>query len=66
MMDYHAFWQGFIVLFGVLPVIVGASIGVLWAWRKGQRGAKLIPSALLGAAVLGLCVFVGAILFFRA
>ncbi len=31
MMDYYGFWQGFILLFGVLPVVVGAIIGVLWA-----------------------------------
>jgi tetratricopeptide (TPR) repeat protein len=52
MMDYHGFWQGFfIVLFGVFPVVVGAIIGVLWAWRKGHRGTKLITSAFLTAAV---------------
>ena len=66
MMDYHGFWQGFIVLFGVVPVVVGAIIGVLWAWWNGQRGTQLIPSAFLGAAALGLCVFAGAVLFFRA
>ncbi len=66
MIDYHGFWQGFIVLFGVLPVVVGAIVGVLWAWWKGQRGTKLIPSAFLGGAALGLCVFAGAVLFFRA
>ena len=65
-MDYDGFWQGFIFLFGVLPTIVGAIIGVLWAWRNGQRGTKVIASALLGAAALGLCVFAGAVLFFRA
>ena len=41
MMDYYGFWQGFIILFGVLPVVVGAIIGVLWAWWNGQRGTKL-------------------------
>ncbi len=66
MMDYHGFWQGFIILFGVFPVAVGAIIGVLWAWGNGHRGTKLIPSAFLGAAALGLCVFAGAVLFFRA
>ncbi len=66
MMDYYGFWQGFIILFGVLPVVAGAIIGVLWAWRNGQRATKLIAPALLGAAALGLCVFAGAVLFFRA
>ncbi len=66
MMDYHGFWQGFIILFGVFPVVVGAIIGVLWAWRNSQRGTKLIASAFLGAAASGLCVFAGAVLFFRA
>ncbi len=65
MMDYYGFWQGFIILFGVLPVVVGAIIGVLWAWRTGQRGTKLIAPAFLWAAALGLCVFGGAVLFFR-
>ncbi len=66
MMDYYGFWRGFIILFGVLPVVVGAIIGVLWAWQTGQRGTKLIAPAFLGAAALGLCVFGGAVLFFRA
>ena len=66
MMDYHEFWRGFLVLFGVLPVVVGAIAGVLWAWRTGQRETKLIPSAFLGGAALGVCAFTGAVLFFRA
>ena len=66
MMDYYAFWQGFVVLFAVLPVIIGAGAGALWAWRKGRRGARLITPAILGGAGLSLCVFAGAILFFRA
>ena len=66
MMDYHGFWQGFISLFGVLSVVVGAIVGMLWAWRNGRRGAKLIPPAFLGGAALGLFVFFGAVLFFRA
>ncbi len=66
MMDYYGFWQGFIILFGVLPVVAGAIIGVLWAWQTGQRGTKLIAPAFLGAAALGFCVFAGAVLFFRA
>lgn len=66
MMDYHGFWRGFIILFGVLPVVVGATVGVLWAWRNGKRGTRLVPSAIAGAAALGLCVFVGAVLLFRA
>ena len=66
MMDYHGFWQGFISLFGVLPVVVGTIVGMLWAWRNGRRGAKLIPPAFLGGAALGLFVFFGAVLFFRA
>ncbi len=65
-MDYYGFWQGFVGLFGVLPVVIGAGVGVFWGWRKGRRGAKLIHSAFLGGAALGLCVFAGAILFFRA
>ena len=66
MMDYHGFWQGFISLFGFLPVVVGVIVGMLWAWRNGRRGAKLIPPAFLGGAALGLLVFFGAVLFFRA
>ncbi len=37
MMDYHGFWQGFIILFGILPVVVGAIIGVV-AIRTGCNG----------------------------
>lgn len=66
MMDYQGFWHGFLVLFAVLPVIIGASIGLFWGWRNGRRGAKLIPAAFLGAGTTGVIVFAGAVLFFRA
>ncbi len=66
MMDYDGFWTGFVVLFGALPLVVGASIGALWAWRRGERGARLIPAACLGGACLVLCVFLGAVLIFGA
>ncbi len=66
MMDYQGFWQGFVVLFGVLPLIVGAAGGAIWAWRRGQRGAGLVPGALLGGIALALCVAAGAVFFFRA
>ena len=38
MMDYYGFWQGFVGLFVILPVVVGAAVGAFWAWRKGRRG----------------------------
>ena len=66
MMNYHGFWQGFILLFGVLPVVVGATAGAIWAWRKGRRGSKLIAPGILGGAGLSLFVFLAAVLFFRA
>jgi hypothetical protein len=66
MMDYYAFWQGFVGLFVILPVVVGACVGAFWAWRKGRRGAGLITAAILGGALLSLCVFASAVLIFRA
>jgi hypothetical protein len=66
MMDYHGFWQGFIILFGILPAGVGAAAGVIWAWRNGRRGTKLIAPAILGGVGLCLFTFAAAVLFFRA
>ena len=66
MMDYYAFWQGFVGLFVILPVVVGAGAGAVWAWRKGRRGAGLISAAILGGALLSLSVFAIAVLIFRA
>lgn len=66
MMDYQGFWHGFLVLFVVLPVLVGASLGLIWGWRNGRRGARLMPAALFGAGATGLIVFGGAVLLFRA
>lgn len=66
MMDYQGFWHGFLILFVVLPVLVGAALGLYWGWRNGRRGTKLIPAMALGAGATGLIVFAGAVLFFRA
>ena len=66
MMDYQGFWHGFLILFAVLPVIVGASLGLFWGWRNGRRGSKLIPPAFIGALATGFIVLASAILFFRA
>ena len=66
MMDYQGFWHGFLILFVGLPVIVGASIGIVWGWRNGRRGTKLIPAAFFGAVATGFIVFASAVLFFRA
>ena len=66
MMDYYGFWLGFVLLFGALPIVVGAGCGLLWAWRAGRRGARLIVPVLLGGAGAGFAVFVGAVLLFRA
>ena len=66
MMDYHGFWQGFVLLFVVLPVIVGAIGGAAWAWSKGQRGSGLIMPSVVGGAGLSVGVFGVAVLFFRA
>jgi hypothetical protein len=65
MMDYQGYWQGFLLLFGILPVICGALIGLVWAYRAGKRGWRLIPSFFLGGAIAGPLFFVAAILFFR-
>ncbi len=66
MMDYQGFWLGFVLLFGVLPVVFGASGGLDWAWRAGRRGTRLVLPVLLGGAGAGLFVFVAAVRFFRA
>ncbi len=66
MMDYYGFWKGFVGLFVILPVVVGAGVGAFWAWRTGRRGTGLIAAAILGGAVLSLCTFVGVVLIFRA
>ena len=66
MMDYEGLWHGFVILFGVLPVTIGACLGVLWGWRNGRRGLKLVPAATFGAGATGLAVFASAVLLFRA
>ena len=66
MMDYHAFWQAIIVIFGVVPLAVGAGVGAVWAWRRGRRGMRLIVPTIIGGATLGLGVFAGVILYLRA
>lgn len=66
MMDYQGFWLGFVLLFGVLPVVFGAGGGLVWAWRAGRRGARLVLPILLGAAAAGFSVFAAAVLLFRA
>ncbi len=66
MMGYQGFWLGFVLLFGVLPVVFGAGGGLLWAWRARRRGARLVLPILLGAAGAGFSVFVAAVLLFRA
>ena len=66
MMDYQEFWLGLVLLFGVLPVVVGAGGGLAWAWRAGRRGTRLVLPVLLGGVGAGLSVFVAAVWFFRA
>ena len=66
MIDYHGFWQGFLLLFVVLPSLIGATVGGIWGWRRGKRGAGLILATLAGGGAMGLCIFVAAVLFFRA
>jgi biotin transporter BioY len=66
MMDYEGFWRGFVLLFIAMPFVVGAGAGTIWAWRNGRRGTHLIASAIVGGVGLCLCVFAGAVLFFRA
>jgi len=66
MMDYQDFWHGFLILVVVLPMIVGAALGLIWGWRNGRRGTGLIPAIILGAGATGLIVFASAVLFLRA
>ena len=66
MMDYYAFWRAIVVVFGVVPLVVGAGLGAIWTWRIGRRGTGLILPTVLGGSALGFGVFVGAIVFPRA
>jgi len=66
MMDYDGFWAGFVVLFGLLPLGIGACVAAFWARRRGARGARLVLAAFLGGVGLVLCVLLGAVLVFRA
>lgn len=66
MMDYEGLWRGFVFLFVAMPFTVGAGAGFLWAWSNGRRGLQLVCAALIGGLGLCLCVFVAAVLFFRA
>ena len=66
MMDYHAFWQAILVVFGVVPLVVGAGLGAIWGWCHGRRGKELILPTFLGGVVLGLGFFASVMLFLRA
>jgi hypothetical protein len=66
MMDYFGFWDGIIVVFGVVPVVVGAGLGAIWAWRDGRRGKGIIAPTVLDGAMFDICVFAGVIFVFRA
>jgi len=66
MTDYHGLWFGFLVLFAVLPAVVGAGLGFAWGWRRGARGRQLLRPVLSAAVGLGFGVFVVGVLLFRA
>ena len=66
MMDYEGFWTGFVVLFVLVPVLLGAGLGAAWAWRCDKRGRHLVTSAIFGGGALTLCVLAGAVLIFGA
>ena len=66
MMDYQGFWLGFVLLFGVLPILIGCGGGLVWAWRDGRRGTRMVLPSLLGAFAAAVFFFLAAILFFRA
>jgi len=66
MMDYQGFWLGFVLLFGMLPAVFGAGGGLVWAWRAGRRGIRLVLPVLLGGSGAAFSVFVAAVLLFRA
>lgn len=66
MIDYYGFVQGFAVLFVVVPFLVGAGAGAIWAWRTGRRGSRLILPVTICGVALTVIVFAVAVLFFRA
>ena len=66
MMDYHGFWLGFVLLFGVLPFLLGAGCGLIWAWQAGRRGPRLVMPALLSGIGASLLIFVLTVFLFRA
>ena len=66
MTDYQGFWLGFVALFGVLPFVLGAGCGLVWAWQTGRRGARLVLPALLCGSGASLSIFVAVVFLFRA
>ena len=64
MIDYEGFWRGFVLLFMVVPFVVGAGAGCIWARRSGRRGFQLICAAVIGGVGLCLGVLAAAVLFF--
>lgn len=65
MTDYHAFWQTFLVVFAVLPALIGLGTAALVAWRKGYRGGRLAAWAVIGGAGFGSVIFAATIFFLR-
>jgi len=66
MIDYYGFAQGFALLFIAAPLVIGAGVGAVWAWRTGRRGSRLILLSTVCGVTLTVIVFVVAVLFFRA
>ena len=66
MIDYYGFVQGFAVLFIAAPLVIGAGVGAVWAWRTGRRGGRVVLAAAVSGVALTIIVFVAAVLFLRA
>ncbi len=66
MIDYYGFVQGFAGLFIAAPLVIGAGVGAVWAWRTGRRGGRVVLAAAVSGVALTIIVFVAAVLFFRA
>ncbi len=61
MTDYHGFFWGLVIYFGVVPGLVGAGLFAVRAWQRGASPARIAVDAAGGfvvAAVLCLLLVV--------
>lgn len=66
MMDYEAFWRGFVTLFVIIPLAVGAGGGAVWAWRRELSMIQVCLTAMAAGFGLLFVTFAAAVVFFRA